>query len=289
MASRKRRRHVLFIESGGAATPLLSRLRGDIVATVARTARERLALLSSRLPALDLVIIVCGHGIDRHKVPSGVTLLSMVRQRWPDVPAVAVLVAGRSVLLLEPCGSTSGDYLDKARAAGVLDLERAPSGGPDKLVGHRPRPRRPDSRFERVMTLINERYTEPLSVADLARFAQVTPGYLRGPFRLALGMSLRDYMRELRLERARQLIATTSAALTDVALEAGFYDLPHFDKTFRKRYGISPHEFRLRRSLARAGAAPTRRPGRPAREAPGRSRGSAVLPDVTVGRTGERY
>jgi AraC-like DNA-binding protein len=35
-----------------------------------------------------------------------------------------------------------------------------------------------------------------------------------------------------------------------VALEAGFYDLPHFDKVFRERYGVSPSEFLRRKSLA---------------------------------------
>jgi transcriptional regulator GlxA family with amidase domain len=35
-------------------------------------------------------------------------------------------------------------------------------------------------------------------------------------------------------------------SLTDIAIETGFYDLPHFDKVFRRRIGLSPWEYRSR-------------------------------------------
>ena len=40
------------------------------------------------------------------------------------------------------------------------------------------------------------------------------------------------------------LTRAPGASLTNVALDAGFYDLPHLDKVFRERYGVSPSEFR---------------------------------------------
>ena len=58
--------------------------------------------------------------------------------------------------------------------------------------------------------------------------------------------SLRDYVRDLRLKRAYRLLVTAKLSLTSIAVESGFYDLPHFDKAFRHRFGISPHEFRTR-------------------------------------------
>jgi len=57
-------------------------------------------------------------------------------------------------------------------------------------------------------------------------------------------------VRNLRLERAQQMLARSpEISLTEVALEAGFYDLPHFDKAFRERYGVSPSEFLRRKAL----------------------------------------
>jgi transcriptional regulator GlxA family with amidase domain len=46
-----------------------------------------------------------------------------------------------------------------------------------------------------------------------------------------------------RLARAHELLST-SLSLTVIALECGFYDLPHLDKAFRSRLGMSPQEFR---------------------------------------------
>jgi AraC-like DNA-binding protein len=38
----------------------------------------------------------------------------------------------------------------------------------------------------------------------------------------------------------------SSLSLTDVAIDSGFYDLPHLDKAFRHRIGVSPQEYRSR-------------------------------------------
>jgi transcriptional regulator GlxA family with amidase domain len=59
------------------------------------------------------------------------------------------------------------------------------------------------------------------------------------------GMSLRDYVRELRLKRAHELMRSSALSLTAIATAAGFYDLPHFNKAFRHRFGMSPTQFRL--------------------------------------------
>lgn len=55
-------------------------------------------------------------------------------------------------------------------------------------------------------------------------------------FHTVLGMSLRDYVRDLRLERAHLLLLASRISLTAIASESGFYDLPHLDKAFRHRY-----------------------------------------------------
>jgi len=59
-------------------------------------------------------------------------------------------------------------------------------------------------------------------------------------------MPLRDYMRDLRLERAHRLLLTSAMSLTAIAAESGFYDLPHLDKAlkFRHRYNrrVRPQE-----------------------------------------------
>jgi transcriptional regulator GlxA family with amidase domain len=69
-----------------------------------------------------------------------------------------------------------------------------------------------------------------------------------------IGMPLRDYIRDLRLRRAHNLLQTSAMSITTIAIDAGFYDLPHFDKAFRHRIGLSPQAYRVRyaREPARA-------------------------------------
>jgi transcriptional regulator GlxA family with amidase domain len=103
----------------------------------------------------------------------------------------------------------------------------------------------------RVLAFLAEHVGQTVSLGDLASVAAMSRSHLSRTFRDAVGVPLRVYVRNLRLERAQQMLARSPrASLTEVALEAGFYDLPHFDKVFRERYGVSPSEFLRRKSLA---------------------------------------
>jgi transcriptional regulator GlxA family with amidase domain len=73
-----------------------------------------------------------------------------------------------------------------------------------------------------------------------------------------IGMSLRDFVRDLRLNRAHDLLLGSSLSLTTLAVDAGFYDLPHFDKAFRQRLGVSPQESRRRHGRRRNGGVAAR-------------------------------
>jgi AraC-like DNA-binding protein len=63
-------------------------------------------------------------------------------------------------------------------------------------------------------------------------------------FREATGTSFREYLTIVRLAHARQLLVSSSRSITDIAHEVGFYDLPHFDRTFRAWFGVTPRTFR---------------------------------------------
>ncbi|MBP3394479.1 MAG: helix-turn-helix transcriptional regulator, partial [Lentisphaeria bacterium] len=58
------------------------------------------------------------------------------------------------------------------------------------------------------------------------------------------GFSPMDYLLNLRLAKAEELLRTTSLPLTDISAKCGFYDSNYFGMQFRKRYDITPHRFR---------------------------------------------
>jgi AraC-like DNA-binding protein len=96
------------------------------------------------------------------------------------------------------------------------------------------------------------------TLMELAAAAKTSRYRLSREFRKHVGVCLRDYVRIQRLERACTLLVTSERSLTTIALDCGFYDLAHFDKIFRRRFGVTPGEYQRRyvrrRRLARTRA-----------------------------------
>lgn len=94
---------------------------------------------------------------------------------------------------------------------------------------------------------LGEHHAEPVSLGQLALQAHVSPSHLSFLFRSELKTTFKALLQHLRIERARQLMADDPRQrITDIALSAGFTDLSHFEKCFRRVTGVSPREYRRR-------------------------------------------
>jgi AraC family transcriptional regulator len=103
----------------------------------------------------------------------------------------------------------------------------------------------------RIVRVLNERDLDNLpSLDELAGMAQMSRSDFSRTFHAVAGISLRDYFQDLRLRRSAELLLTSNQPLTDIAQECGFYDLPHLDKAFRRRFGMTPFDFRRRHAEA---------------------------------------
>jgi AraC-like DNA-binding protein len=85
-----------------------------------------------------------------------------------------------------------------------------------------------------------------LSFAELARMTHCTSRHLSRIFRELVGMSFRDKRAELRLTRARDLLATSRSKVVEVALESGYKSLSLFNLMFTRHFGTSPGRWRQR-------------------------------------------
>jgi len=110
--------------------------------------------------------------------------------------------------------------------------------------------------LNRVIELLRARFTEDLSLADLAAVAGVSADHLARAFRVCNGCTVGDHVRRLRVEFACDEIVASDAPLADVALAAGFTDQSHLTKVFRRHTGMTPAAFR---TLHRARRSHTRR------------------------------
>ena len=90
-----------------------------------------------------------------------------------------------------------------------------------------------------------------ISIAELAQTTRCTPRHLSRIFMEVVGVSFRDKQTELRLSRARELLATTKGKIVDVALESGYQSLSLFNLMFSRRFGMSPGRWRQTHGIGR--------------------------------------
>lgn len=85
---------------------------------------------------------------------------------------------------------------------------------------------------------------EPLSVADMAARARLSPSRFATVFREDFGSSPHQYFLQLRIEHAQELLKGTNLPLKQIAEYCGFADVHHFSKAFKQRVRQSPGAYR---------------------------------------------
>ena len=85
---------------------------------------------------------------------------------------------------------------------------------------------------------------QSLSLAQIARQAQLSPPHFSRLFRQKTGSSPMDYFLRLRMQRACQFLLTSSVSIQQIARQLGYHDPYYFSRSFRKKMGVSPRQYR---------------------------------------------
>ena len=134
-------------------------------------------------------------------------------------------------------------------ARSVLALERL-------LLSVRSQQRAPAARtptqaaIEQWREAIRQSPQKSWSVAQSARELGFSQGHLRRVFKAQSGVSPAQFVAQCRLETAASLLKTTADPISSIAHRAGFEDLSHFSRLFRRRYGMPPLRYRRESQLA---------------------------------------
>ena len=101
----------------------------------------------------------------------------------------------------------------------------------------------------RLMAFIEERISdEELRIEDMADAVGMGRTVFYEKIRQLVGVSPSDFLRQVRMQRAQQLLAKSSMTISEIAYNIGFTDPKYFTKCFKKQTGVTPTEYREARS-----------------------------------------
>ena len=106
-----------------------------------------------------------------------------------------------------------------------------------------------DRRVELVIEQIEADVSRAWDTARLAAEVNLSASRFRHLFKEETGVTVTEYLRERRLERAEVLLRTTFMTIKEVLSESGFTSMSHFVQYFKRRYGLTPTAYRKRSAI----------------------------------------
>jgi AraC family transcriptional regulator len=148
-------------------------------------------------------------------------LLSMVAEAQTHGQAARLYVESASVVLAQ-------------RLASLRGRPAAPG----------PRPGLAPAILRRAQEFLHDEMNRNPGISELSRKVGMNVDHFSRMFKKSTGLAPHQYLGNIRLERAKRLLAGGQASIIDIALEVGYANPSQFSTFFRKRTGLSPTEFR---------------------------------------------
>ncbi len=95
-----------------------------------------------------------------------------------------------------------------------------------------------------ILDYIAENYMNPITIEELAASVDLSKHYFMRFFKKYMGMTCIEYINDYRLNIATNLLLTTSMQITEVASSIGITNLSYFNRIFKKKYNMTPKEYR---------------------------------------------
>ena len=99
-------------------------------------------------------------------------------------------------------------------------------------------------RLKRLRQYVEQSYSEPISLKNAASVAALESSYFSSYFRAKVGINFTDWLRQVRVKKAMELMKSRDFAITEVAEEVGFRDLRTFERAFKKYTLTTPRELK---------------------------------------------
>ena len=110
--------------------------------------------------------------------------------------------------------------------------------------------KRSDKFVHMAKRYIHEHYKEKLTLSDIADHLKISPGYLSTSFSNYMNRTVSDYIAEVKIEHAKELIDSGQFLIYEIANQLGFENAYYFSKVFKKITGMSPKNYECRHKLS---------------------------------------
>ncbi len=171
--------------------------------------------------------------------PTGEPLLLDLR----EVPSHLLLL--RTQLLVPPVNAAAHTLWYQSKITEVMAALLFRKDAPAELFCERQR-RMNRERCERVLFILERDMENPPSLEMLATEVDCSPFHLSRLFAQETGVSIPKALRTLRIERAGALILSSTASITEIAMQVGYSSLGAFNKAFAEHFQCSPGSYRTR-------------------------------------------
>lgn len=101
-----------------------------------------------------------------------------------------------------------------------------------------------DEQIQLTAKYINNHFQEKLTLECAADYAGFSRTYFSQKFKAVTGFGFNDYLTAVRLRSSVKLLVTTDLSITEIAYSCGFNDSNYFGGVFKRKFGITPREYR---------------------------------------------
>lgn len=99
-------------------------------------------------------------------------------------------------------------------------------------------------KMQKILNHIEKHYTEKLLLSDISKLENLSLHYLSHLFKKTLGISFQSYMKQLRFEKALNLLTETDSSILDICIASGFSDIKYLNQLFDEYFGCTPGQYR---------------------------------------------
>lgn len=102
---------------------------------------------------------------------------------------------------------------------------------------------------EAAKKYIQKNYRKEISLEEIANHVAISSFYLSRIFSKSEGITYKDYLIKLRMEKAKQLLKEGKKSIKEISIEVGYVDQNYFSRAFKKYFHKSPKEFYLKKDV----------------------------------------